>query len=547
MSTDTTLTQINQPKSPICDIVFVHGLDGDAHGTWQHAANNDRDYWPRWIADDLPEAAVWTVGYDASALAWLGAAMPITQRANNLLALMEAYGIGSRPLTFVTHSMGGLIVKQMMRAAEGLGVEEFSAFVRQTRLIVFVSVPHHGSFIANYLDALRVLFRPSAAAKDLRATQPNLFDLNQWFREFVKRHQVRVVSFHEETETSGALIVSRESADFGYPGHISIGETLDHIAICKPRDRNSLVALRTGAALQQFVRSVAEQKCEPLGASHGNTGPRLRYKRTTLIDPECVEGLLASSDHASITYFDDISEALEKLRERDRTPAVLMRSYPLVGDPSAHGSRELRAAREHADNSDLLTKAEATAKRTAERLDELRNRLRSAGIAGALGTKALTTFAALAALKLIQILKNGFDWSDGNPQPWFESFKFNSDPSYCLFDWVPRKSDTGRLVFGYRQWVGARVGHENRYEYAMFPLKVVLPLFREGTRGDREAFYGWILPQLVLNGSHQPIDGFPHDDWEAFLLEGAHPKEWWSRHHECPWPDSINGVNMIEL
>jgi hypothetical protein len=150
---------------------------------------------------------------------------------------------------------------------------------------------------------------------------------------------------------------------------------------------------------------------------------------------------------------------------------------------------------------------------------------------------------------MIRILKSGFEWSNANsvPRPWFESFKFNSDPSYCWFDWIPRRSDTGRLVFGYRLWVGARVGHEYHYEYVMFPLKFVLPLFRDGVKGHAEGFYTWVLPQLILAGSFHHIDDFPVHDWEAFLLQGANGREWWSRFHACPWPDVVNCVDMIEL
>jgi hypothetical protein len=79
----------------------------------------------------------------------------------------------------------------------------------------------------------------------------------------------------------------------------------------------------------------------------------------------------------------------------------------------------------------------------------------------------------------------------------------------------------------------------------MFPLKFVLPLFRKGERGNAEAFYTWVLPQLILNDFS--VKAFPVGDWEAFCLWGAGVSEWRSPHHESPWPGIVNMINSIEF
>ena len=45
-------------------VIFVHGLGGDAVGTWKSGEAEDT-FWPRWLADDLQGVTVWTVGYEA--------------------------------------------------------------------------------------------------------------------------------------------------------------------------------------------------------------------------------------------------------------------------------------------------------------------------------------------------------------------------------------------------------------------------------------------------------------------------------------------------
>lgn len=61
----------------------------------------------------------------------------------------------------------------MLREADGAGSKEFGGFATHTRLIAFVAVPHVGSRIANYLDALREILPSSAATGDFLDAPPD--------------------------------------------------------------------------------------------------------------------------------------------------------------------------------------------------------------------------------------------------------------------------------------------------------------------------------------------------------------------------------------
>lgn len=101
------------PGKPGASVVFVHGLGGDAYDTWRRAPD-DNSFWPLWLAEDIAGLAVYTLAYEAPASNWLGTAMPLQDRAVNVLEiLLGTPGLTDSPVIFICHSLGGLIVKQI--------------------------------------------------------------------------------------------------------------------------------------------------------------------------------------------------------------------------------------------------------------------------------------------------------------------------------------------------------------------------------------------------------------------------------------------------
>ena len=226
-----------QDEEVQADLIFVHGLGGDPVLTWCHDETRLRDCWLFWLAEELPRIAVHTLEYEASPSRWLGRAMPLIDRAKDVLTELETMAIGARPIVFVGHSLGGLLIKQMLREAEDKSVPGWRRIAAQTRAVVFLATPHAGADLATWLDRLGTLLRASAAIDDLRAHNAQLRNLNEWYRENAGRLGIATACFYETYALNGVMVVDETSADPGITGVVPRPLDADHASICKPPDR----------------------------------------------------------------------------------------------------------------------------------------------------------------------------------------------------------------------------------------------------------------------------------------------------------------------
>ena len=156
------LHEIANTKNPDrkADIIFVHGLAGFSHGTWRHGATGapGHFFWPEELGRDMPQCGIWTVGYPAGFTALGKPGMIIEKRAGNLSQKLANAGLGVRPLLFVTHSMGGLIVKSLIVESQILADADRKRLVSVIRGIVFCATPHRGSAFADAASVLGAFF-----------------------------------------------------------------------------------------------------------------------------------------------------------------------------------------------------------------------------------------------------------------------------------------------------------------------------------------------------------------------------------------------------
>ena len=252
MSESQLIPIVNADKAErIGDVIFVHGLGGNARGTWHPQGKQDDDnFWPFWLGQELSDVGIWSLGYAVEPFRWKGETMPLVDRATSTLALLDSYDIGERPLIFIAHSLGGLLVKQMLRHAQDFGPTRWKAIVNQTKGIVFLSTPHSGADIASWISHIGKLLGTTVSVDELKANDPRLRELNIVYRSHEKLNKIPMEVYYEKQKTSGILVVNETSADPGILGVIPIPMDYDHVSICRPTSKESLIYRR----VKRFVK-----------------------------------------------------------------------------------------------------------------------------------------------------------------------------------------------------------------------------------------------------------------------------------------------------
>ena len=154
------LFSIYRSTEPAGDIVFVHGLGGDAYDTWGFP---DNSCWRQSITISRPDLNIWSLGYRVDLSEWSAGAMPLSDRAVNILALLDIRLTEDRPIFFVCHSLGGLLVKELLRHALTT-TTKYKKLATNVKLVVFFATPHNGSAVADLAMYLGFFLRNSVEA-----------------------------------------------------------------------------------------------------------------------------------------------------------------------------------------------------------------------------------------------------------------------------------------------------------------------------------------------------------------------------------------------
>jgi hypothetical protein len=275
------------PAWAAVDVVFVHGFGLDARTTWTweppDAGARELDppiagpdarpplRWPSALAEERPQARVWALDYDAPLGALKqaeGFRHALVEHLPQMLDLLANSGIGTRPVVWVGHSLGGLTVKMILRAAAEAARADWRAIADRTYAVVFLATPHQAGSLAalnavlprlvpgaapvlpvsglpspptkpglgaRFRARLKEIFWPAPKGPAPQSNEALLRDATDWYGQFAARQGVFTRAYHEARKTAGLIAVEPGSADPGVTGCASVPvDDADHADIARP-------------------------------------------------------------------------------------------------------------------------------------------------------------------------------------------------------------------------------------------------------------------------------------------------------------------------
>jgi len=243
-------------KEALFDVVFVHGLTGDSEATWRH---ENGEFWPSWLAHDFPQINVYTVGYPSALTASVGkgAGASLADRGTILLDRLVSRPSSNLPIVFITHSLGGLVVKQALRKSQDASAERRRRVGKSVLGVVFIATPHAGAQIAKTVNSI-IRSATSKSVRELEYADDSLLDLSAWFSNWANERKFLVECYYEVEKYKGLMVVDQVTANPNVNGCDPVAIQEDHVSITKLASKSSQLYRSVSAVLQELLDKLGE-------------------------------------------------------------------------------------------------------------------------------------------------------------------------------------------------------------------------------------------------------------------------------------------------
>ncbi|KAK3389407.1 hypothetical protein B0H63DRAFT_507002 [Podospora didyma] len=266
------------------DIIALHGLNGNAITTWTH---ENGTFWLRdLLPQSMPGCRVFSFGYP-SEFAFSDSFATVQDYSRRLLSsirdVRENENQESRPIIFVCHSLGGIVLKQALVFAHEDDVL-YGNVLRSVVGAVFLATPHNGSDTASLGSIVGKILnigfatttagtQPKAIRTDLldylSSDSTNLQDLAISVRN--RLHNLTIVSFYESERQLplSSLIVDKRSSILGIPREDVSPLWSNHRDICRfSGETDSYKAV--SAALRRIARNTLSKQSLKRRSTHSS-------------------------------------------------------------------------------------------------------------------------------------------------------------------------------------------------------------------------------------------------------------------------------------
>ncbi|GAP85018.2 hypothetical protein SAMD00023353_3900570 [Rosellinia necatrix] len=272
---DVGLSIVYEPggREALVDIVFVHGLQGHPWKTWackakrreaslpsyvtlekrkwqarfkrstsfrKGAGQSSKDslqpksvtsetskgdpaspvdyvFWPRdLLPGECPEARIMTWGYDSKVTKYVASSTnknSLYSYGKDLLFALRRDRPFKRPLILIAHSLGGIVVKEMLANADASVVAEAQDIAKSTAAVVFMGTPHRGSQdlsgigeVVRKIASFSLMDTNPAALDTLGLKNTDLERNQEAFSRLWQQYNFRVKTFQEGFALTGVNI-----------------------------------------------------------------------------------------------------------------------------------------------------------------------------------------------------------------------------------------------------------------------------------------------------------------------------------------------------
>ncbi|OJD33149.1 inversin o89019 [Diplodia corticola] len=198
-------TQLYNVKAPVlADVIAITGLDGHAYGSWRGKGDLSRMWLRDFLSQDLPQCRVLTYGYNSK----------LTGKSRGLERILD-YGRGfleeikqvrttdeemRRPLFFIAHSFGGLILAHSLVKAVLSADSAKELVYHATYAILFFGTPHRGLSVDDIRGLLSDHDHPRHGLLDqIKHNSDAVIDQLGDFKNIIQDR--KIVSFYEAEQT----------------------------------------------------------------------------------------------------------------------------------------------------------------------------------------------------------------------------------------------------------------------------------------------------------------------------------------------------------